>query len=192
MNRQWKGIVFMDFRDENAPHFILSLIEELQREKIAESIAPCQTFAKSFMMISPATGRKDLVLLLRPLTEEAMDRLETWRNNQGEQMVMILSEYVKQYSAEFTGIGQLGKADGSEMKNEQKIDNPPQKPKKDRKKRNRSSKQVNDNTEKESDVETPESSENVGVPEENEGIEQDEEVETPENENPGEIENEGT
>jgi hypothetical protein len=83
MNRQWKGIVFIDFRDENAPHFILSLIEELQREKIAESIAPCQTFAKSFMMVSPATGRRDLVLLMRPLDDEPMNRLETWRNNQG-------------------------------------------------------------------------------------------------------------
>jgi hypothetical protein len=142
MNRQWKGIVFMDFRDENAPHFILNLIEELQREKIAEIIAPCQTFAKSFMMISPATGRKDLVLLLRPLSEEAMNRLEHWRNNQGEQVVMLLSEYVKQYPAEFTGIGQPVKANDTDREIEQKHDNPPRKPKKDHRKSKRSSKQA--------------------------------------------------
>jgi hypothetical protein len=116
MNRQWKGIVFLDFRDENAPHFILNLIEELQREKVAESIAPCQTFAKSFMMISPATGRRDLVLLLRPLNTEAMNRFESWRNNQGEQVVMILPEYVKQYATEFTGIGQPLKVNESDRK----------------------------------------------------------------------------
>ena len=106
MNRQWKGIVFVDFRDEKAPRFILDLVEELQREKIADSTAPCQTFAKSFMMVSPATKRKDLVLLLRPLNEESLSRLEEWRNNQEEQVVMVLSDYVKQYAAEFTGIGE--------------------------------------------------------------------------------------
>jgi hypothetical protein len=142
MNRQWKGIVFLDFRDENAPHFILNLIEELQREKVAESIAPCQTFAKSFMMISPATGRKDLVFLLRPLSEGAMNRLESWRNNQGEQIVMILPEYVKQYSAEFTGIGQSLKADDSDKKIEPTNDNPLPKPKKEHRKRKQPSKQT--------------------------------------------------
>jgi hypothetical protein len=154
MNRQWKGIVFTDFREENAPHFILNLIEEFQREKIAESIAPCQTFAKSFMMISPATGRKDLALLLRPLGEEAMNRLEHWRNNQGEQVVMILSEYVKQYATEFTGISQPLKANDADREIEQKHDNPPQKTKKDHRKRNRSSKQADSNTGNESAPET--------------------------------------
>jgi hypothetical protein len=181
----------MDFRDENAPHFILSLIEELQREKIAESIAPCQTFAKSFMMISPATGRNDLVLLLRPLTEDAMTRLETWRNNQGEQMVMVLSEYVKQYSTEFTGIGRPLKADGSDKKVEQKIDGPSPKPKKDRRKRNRSSKQVNDNAENKSDVETPAVSDIVEISDDN-GVEENEEIEIAENEDPDKVEIEGT
>ena len=79
MNRQWKGIVFVDFRAEKPPRFILDLVEELQREKIAESDAPCQTFAKSFLMISPATKRKDLVLLLRELNEDCLSRLEKWR-----------------------------------------------------------------------------------------------------------------
>jgi hypothetical protein len=156
MNRQWKGIVFMDFRDESAPHFILNLIEELQREKIVESIAPCQTFAKSFMMFSPATGRKDLVLLLRSLSEESMERLETWRNNQGEQTVMILSDYVKQYSPEFTGIGQqveVVESNGFDKKIGEKDNNPPQKSRRSRRQRDRSPKQVGSNVENESAVE---------------------------------------
>jgi hypothetical protein len=154
MNRQWKGIVFMDFRDENAPHFILNLIEELQREKIAESIAPCQTFAKSFMMISPATGRKDLVLLLRPLSDESMNRLENWRHNQGEQVVMVLSEYVPQYAPEFTGIGQLPKPNNSDdSENEQMSDRPSRKSKRSRRKSKQSSDQVSNDTENESDLE---------------------------------------
>jgi hypothetical protein len=138
MNRQWKGIVFIDFREENAPHFILDLIEELQREKIAESIAPCQTFAKSFMMVSPATGRKDLTLLLRPLSEDSMNRLENWRNNQGEQVVMVLSEYVTQYTAEFTGIVQPAKTNDPDRAIEQKSDDPPRKSKKNRRKKDKS------------------------------------------------------
>jgi hypothetical protein len=138
----------MDFRDENAPHFILNLIEEFQREKITESIAPCQTFAKSFMMISPATGRKDLTLLLRPLSEDSMNRLETWRNNQGEQVVMILSDYVKQYAVEFTGIGKPAAVNDVEKKIEQKDDNGngnnlPSKSKKNRRKRNRHPEEIN-------------------------------------------------
>ena len=139
MNRQWKGVVFVDFRDEKAPNFILNLTEELQREGIAESIAPCQTFAKSFMMVSPATKRKDLVLLLRPMDEDIMSRLEQWRtNNQGEQVIMLLSEYVKQYWAEFTGIGQPAKANESNDsggKAEEK-DTSKKKSKKDRRKSN--------------------------------------------------------
>jgi len=143
MNRQWKGIVFMDFHEENAPHFILNLIEELQNEKISDSIAPCQTFSKSFMMISPATKRKDLVLLLRPLKEENMSRLEHWRNNQGEQIVMTLSDYVNQYVTEFTGIGQSVEVNDSKSNDsvnkpsEQKSGNKrSQKSKKGNKKRN--------------------------------------------------------
>jgi hypothetical protein len=182
MNRQWKGIVFKDFREENAPHFILNLIEELQREKIAESIAPCQTFGKSFMMISPATGRRDLVLLLRQLTEEAMNRLETWRNNQGEQVVMILSEYVKQHASEFTGVGQPVRVnDPDNKKVDQKEDNPPKKSKKDRRKRGRSSEQVNDSTK----------SESKPTDEVVEGSE-DTEVESEDNGDPDEVEIEGT
>jgi hypothetical protein len=154
MNRQWKGIVFMDFREEKAPHFILSLIEELHRENIAESIAPCQTFAKSFMMVSPATKRKDLVLLLREFNEEQMNRLETWRNNQGEQVVMILSEYVKQYASEFTGIGQPSTTSDSDRETDQKGDGLPRKPKKGRRKRNRPSEEVEDNTENKPESET--------------------------------------
>ena len=147
MNRQWKGIVFVDFREENAPRFILDLIEELQREKIAESIAPCQTFAKSFMMISPAKKRNDLVLLLRPLNEEALSRLEQWRNNQGEQVVMILSDYVKQYAAEFTGIGQpVEAAKDTGGKAEQKQKDSPRKSKKDRRKDKRPSEEANSDT----------------------------------------------
>ena len=135
MNRQWKGIVIVDFREEKAPHFILNLVEELQREKIADSIAPCQTFSKSFMMVSPATKRKDLVLLLRPLNEENLSRLEQWMNNQGEQVVMILSNYVKQYAAEFTGIGQPIEASvDSGGKVEQKHKDSPRKSKNDRRK----------------------------------------------------------
>jgi hypothetical protein len=190
MNRQWKGIVFMDFRNESAPHFILDLIEELQREKIAESIAPCQTFAKSFMMISPATRRKDLVLLLRPLTEEAIARLEKWRNNQGEQMVMVLSEYVKQYAAEFTGIGQPARINSSDKEIEQKVDNPPQKPKKDRRKRNRSSKQAN-NAESKSETETPAIDNDIDVSEDSR-IEEDGGIEVEENETSDEVDIEGS
>jgi hypothetical protein len=174
MNRQWKGIVFIDFREENAPHFILSLIEELQREKIAESIAPCQTFSKSFMMVSPATGRKDLVLLLRPLDEAPMTRLENWRNNQEEQVVMILSEYVKQYSPEFTGIGQTMKADDSGKEIDQKDDTPPKKSKKDRRKRNRSPKQVENESNVEistNDDETVSDDANTGEPGDSDEIE---------------------
>ena len=137
MNRQWKGIVFVDFQNEKPPRFILDLIEELQREKIAESIAPCQTFSKSFMMISPATKRKDMVLLLRPLSQEAMSLLEKWRNNQGEQVVMVLSDYVKQYAAEFTGIDKSVKSkDDSAGKSEQKKDDSTKKSKKERRKKN--------------------------------------------------------
>jgi hypothetical protein len=184
MNRQWKGIVFMDFRDENAPHFILNLIEELQRENIVESIAPCQTFAKSFMMFSPASGRRDLVLLLRPLDEKAMAHLEIWRKNQGEQTVMILSEYVKQYTAEFTGIAQPVKTNDSDKKIEQKEDNPPQKGKKGRKKRNRPSEQVDSNDESKSGPEMP-VTEDIGT-------EEGEEVLFEENGEPDEVEIEGT
>ena len=137
MNRQWKGIVFVDFQNEKPPRFLLDLVEELQREKIAESIAPCQTFSKSFMMISPATKRKDLVLLLRPLNEDSMSLLEQWRNNQGEQVVMILSDYVKQYAAEFTGIEKSVKSkDDSAGKSEQRKDDSTQKSKKERRKKN--------------------------------------------------------
>jgi hypothetical protein len=151
MNRQWKGIVFVDFREENAPHFILDLIEELQREKIAESIAPCQTFAKSFLMVSPATKRKDLVLLLRPLNEENVSLLEQWRNNQGEQVVMNLSDYVKQYGGEFTGIGQSGESTNDSGDKSEKTDDKDKskKSKKERKKRNSdnpSEDKVNDET----------------------------------------------
>jgi hypothetical protein len=153
MNRQWKGIVFIDFREENAPHFILDLIEELQREKIAESIAPCQTFAKSFMMVSPATGRRDLTLLLRPLSEDSMNRLENWRNNQGEQVVMVLSEYVTQYAPEFTGIGQLPKPNDPDAESEQKSDKPSRKSKKSRRKGKQSSEQADSTMENESDLE---------------------------------------
>ena len=156
MHRQWKGIVFLDFRDGSAPRFILDLIEELQREGIAESIAPCQTFAKSFMMVSPATKRKDLVLLLRPLDEERVSRLENWRNNQGERVILLLSDYVLQYAAEFTGIDQSAEANDPARKVEQRQhDDSPQKSKKDRRKRSRPSKQVNDNAGDESDPENP-------------------------------------
>jgi hypothetical protein len=138
-------------------------------------------------MMSPATGRKDLVLLLRPLTEEVMTRLEKWRNSQGEQEVMILSEYVAQYSAEFMGIIQLGKIGNFDKKIEQIIDTLPQKPKKDRRKRNRSSKQIKDNTENKSDVEMSAVNDSMEVPEED-GIEENEEVENPETEDSDEVE----
>jgi hypothetical protein len=129
------------------------------------------------MMASPATGRKDLVLLLRPLDEKSMERLEKWRNNQGEQTVMILSEYVKQYAAEFTGIGQPMKAANDSGKEiEQKVDNPPQKTKKERRKRNRSSKQAK------SEVETPAIDNDVEVSEDTaeSGLEEDDGVEVEE------------
>ena len=157
MNRQWKGIVITDFRDENAPHFILNLVEELKRENVTESIAPCQTFAKSFMMVSPATKRRDLVLLLRPLNETSMSRLELWRGNQGEQIVMMLSDYVKQYAAEFTGITPAVKTNDNfsdnspdnsgNSKADQEPNKPPRKGKKDRRKRNRPESPEEDNNE---------------------------------------------
>gem|GEM_PF-2394317 len=137
MNRQWKGIVFRNFQNEKPPRFILDLVEELQREKIAESDAPCQTFAKSFMMIRPASKLKDLVLLLRPMNEETMSRLEQWRNNQDERIVIILSDYVKEYAAEFTGIEKSVKSkDDSAGKSEQKKDDSTKKSKKERRKKN--------------------------------------------------------
>jgi len=166
MNRQWKGIVFMDFRDEKAPNFILNLVEELQRENIAEGIAPCQTFSKSFMMVSPSTKRKDLVLLLRPMDEDIMSRLEQWRtNNQEEQVIMMLSEYVKQYGAEFTGIGQTAEAPkDSGRKTEQKHENAStsrKSKKKDRHKRNHPSEEVNNKAEEAGNESNPE--ENVSA-----------------------------
>ena len=157
MNRQWQGITFLDFQDESPPRFIINLVEELQREGIAESIAPCQTFAKSFMMVSPATKRRDLVLLLRPLNEECMSRLEQWRNNRGEQIIMPLPDYIKQYAAEFTGIGQSAEASDPDKKVEQVQGGSPKKYKKDRRKQKRPSEPSeeanSDNTGNEADPE---------------------------------------
>ena len=87
------------------------------------------------MMISPATKRKDLVLLLRPMNQETMSLLEKWRNNQSEQVVMILSDYVKQYVAEFTGIDKSVKStNDSAGKSEPKKDDSTKKSKKERRK----------------------------------------------------------
>jgi len=49
-------------------------------------------------------GIKKLIGHHEPIAEDSISRLEQWRaNNQGEQVIMILSEYVKQYGPEFTG-----------------------------------------------------------------------------------------
>ena len=153
MNRQWKGIVFRNFQNEKPPRFILDLVEELQREKIAESDAPCQTFAKSFMMISPASKRRDMVLLLRELEEENMSRLEQWRNNQGEQ-IMVLSDYVKEYAAEFTGIDKSVKSkDDSAGKFEQKKDDSAKKSKKERRNKHNHPSESSEKTNSDGDAE---------------------------------------
>lgn len=143
MNRQWKGIVFLSFQNENAPKFILNLVEELQNKKITESIAPCRLFAKSFMMISPATGRKDLVLLLRELDEKAFSLLEQWRSTQkndtDEQIVLALTDYIAEYAAEFTGINlsvQTAQKGASNEKTRNTADKQSEKLKKNRRRAN--------------------------------------------------------
>jgi hypothetical protein len=67
---------------------------------------------------------------------------------------MILSEYVKQYASEFTGIGQTTTPSDSDKEVDQKGDGLPRKPKRDRRKRNRTSEEIEDNTENKPESET--------------------------------------
>jgi hypothetical protein len=100
LSRSYQGIVFLNLRDENVPHFILDLAQELMREKITSSDAPCEIFIQSGLVNRPAERGKDLALFLKGMKSPEFDRLCHWQSQQTPH-AMSLSDYIATYGDGF-------------------------------------------------------------------------------------------
>ena len=92
------GIVFLNIAGENAAHFIIDLVLELEREKIVPVISPCAIFERSYSIDNASRNQKDLLLLLKSMEGEALERLNHWINRQMPGTVISLSDYIAEYS----------------------------------------------------------------------------------------------
>jgi len=101
LSKQYQGIVFLNLGEENAPHFVLNLVLELEQENVVANIPPCEIFEKTCLMDNAYGHRIDLVLLLKNIETNLFERLKYWLSQQTPHAVMLLTEYMREYNAKF-------------------------------------------------------------------------------------------
>ena len=104
LSEQYQGIVFLNLGDESAPHFILDLVLELEREKIVPVVSPCEIFERSYLVENASGSQRDLVLLIKSAGIDVLERLRHWISCQASDTVMSLSDYVAEYKADFEDV----------------------------------------------------------------------------------------
>ena len=100
LSGNYRGVVFLNLGDESAPHFILDLVLELEREKVAPDISPCEIFEGSYLIEKASGHQRDLALVLKNIESDALARLNHWVSGQAPDAVMPLSDYAAKYKVD--------------------------------------------------------------------------------------------
>ena len=104
LSEQYQGIVFLNLGNESVPHFILDLVLELKREKVVSSISPCEIFEGSYLIDKGRGDQRDLVLLLKNMETNALERLKHWISSQTPNAAIWLFDYVAECKVDFADI----------------------------------------------------------------------------------------
>ena len=92
--------MFLNLGDESTPHFILDLVLELKREKIVPVVSPCEIFERSYLAENASGSQRDLLLLMKNVGIDVLERFDNWISRQATDTVMLFSDYVAEYKTD--------------------------------------------------------------------------------------------